>query len=325
MLALLISFNLLFGQTEISSAIIRGSFDASQASGEVSPFDIGATDPATCTASKRPVFYNTTSNLLKVCDTNNVWTVISGAVSSVTAGATGLMICSPTTGVVVCDADPTFAPAKNGTNAWTGSNDFSGGSKTAPARIGSADPGTCDPTVREQFFNTTSNLLKSCNTANVWTPVGGIVLKGQGGAGSSSATETAILTVLMPLMTTDSVCKGEVTFYKPTTNNTWVLNIRNATAGGTLLGSLDASILLAARTQAAVKFRVSNSAASVQEWSGYWQSAATATAQLDFANTGNAVTRQTIDLSAAWNLVFTAQSTGSSDNIKAMTYDIQCY
>lgn len=55
-----------------------------------------------------------------------------GAVSSVTAGPTGALTCTPTTGAVVCDADTAYVPNKAGSNTWTGANDFTGGSLLIP-------------------------------------------------------------------------------------------------------------------------------------------------------------------------------------------------
>jgi hypothetical protein len=54
----------------------------------------------------------------------------SGAVSSVTAGPLGALVCTPTTGAVVCDADPLYVPNKTGSNTWTGVNDFTGATVT---------------------------------------------------------------------------------------------------------------------------------------------------------------------------------------------------
>jgi hypothetical protein len=58
---------------------------------------------------------------------------------------------------------------------YTGVVNASGATQTAPFRIGAADPGTCDNTLREFFYNTVSNKLKVCNTLNVWTAAGGVL------------------------------------------------------------------------------------------------------------------------------------------------------
>ena len=49
--------------------------------------------------------------------------------------------------------------------------DFTNAGQTIPARKLSADPATC--TVGEQYYNTTSNILKVCTAANTWTAPGG--------------------------------------------------------------------------------------------------------------------------------------------------------
>lgn len=56
----------------------------------------------------------------------------ASAVSSVTAGPTGALRCTPTTGAVVCDVDTLYVPNKTGSNTWTGTNDFTGGSLLIP-------------------------------------------------------------------------------------------------------------------------------------------------------------------------------------------------
>jgi len=49
--------------------------------------------------------------------------------------------------------------------------DFTNAGQTIPARKLAADPATC--TLGEQYFNTTSNVLKVCTAANTWTAPGG--------------------------------------------------------------------------------------------------------------------------------------------------------
>jgi len=56
---------------------------------------------------------------------------------------------------------------------FTGPLDASTSTQTAPFQIGAADPGTCDNTLREFFYNTAENKLKVCNTLNTWTGAGG--------------------------------------------------------------------------------------------------------------------------------------------------------
>jgi hypothetical protein len=61
----------------------------------------------------------------------------------------------------------------NGGRIIVGPFDASGASKTAPFRIGADDPVTCDPSVREFFFNTGTNRLKVCTATNTWSDAGG--------------------------------------------------------------------------------------------------------------------------------------------------------
>jgi hypothetical protein len=49
--------------------------------------------------------------------------------------------------------------------------DFTNAGQTIPARKLAADPSTC--TLGEQYFNTTSNILKVCTATNTWTAPGG--------------------------------------------------------------------------------------------------------------------------------------------------------
>lgn len=67
----------------------------------------------------------------------------------------------------------TAVSRQGGANTFTSTLNASGATQTAPVRVGSADPGTCSSAIRELFFNTTTNLLKSCNTDNVWTTISG--------------------------------------------------------------------------------------------------------------------------------------------------------
>jgi len=94
----------------------------------------------------------------------------SGAVSSVTAGASGALTISPTTGAVVGDADTAYVPGKTTSNTWTGVNDFSGATRTAPMKVGTSDPGTC--TVGDFLFRSDTGTTKACTATNTWTAVG---------------------------------------------------------------------------------------------------------------------------------------------------------
>lgn len=94
----------------------------------------------------------------------------SGAVSSVTAGASGALTISPTTGAVVVDVDTAYVPGKTTSNTWTGVNDFSGATRTAPMKVGTSDPGTC--TVGDFLFRSDTGTTKACTASNTWTAVG---------------------------------------------------------------------------------------------------------------------------------------------------------
>jgi hypothetical protein len=99
------------------------------------------------------------------CTAVNTWTQFGYV-----AGASGALASSCSS--VPCTIDITAAvPLKALANIWTGANDFSGASKTAPFRVLTTDPASCDPTSREWVFNTTTNTLKSCNSTNTWTAV----------------------------------------------------------------------------------------------------------------------------------------------------------
>lgn len=58
-----------------------------------------------------------------------------------------------------------------GPATFWGNTDSSAATKTAPNRVGPTDPATCDPAVRETFFNTGTNKLKVCTSTNTWTLV----------------------------------------------------------------------------------------------------------------------------------------------------------
>jgi hypothetical protein len=99
------------------------------------------------------------------CTAANTWTQFGYV-----AGGSGALSSSCSS--LPCTIDITAAvPLKALANIWTGANDFSGAAKTAPFQASATDPANCDPASREFFFNTTTNTLKSCNSANTWTVV----------------------------------------------------------------------------------------------------------------------------------------------------------
>jgi hypothetical protein len=108
--------------------------------------------------------------LAEAAVSGGVWTMATdkrGALSlwHYTAGE-GLMVDAPTGRQF--NVDSTVA-RRDGSNVYTGDNDFSAATKTAPVRQGASDPATCDESAREMFYNTSSNTLKICNAANTWS------------------------------------------------------------------------------------------------------------------------------------------------------------
>ena len=148
---------------------VTGGGGGGGAATSIAPVTV-ATLPATCALGDIRYVTDATvsAGLIRryVCPTTNTW-VQEGYVAG-GSGAVAVQCSSPP-----CTIDVTSAvPLKASANAYTGSNDYSGATKTAMIRIGATDPVTCDATVREQFFNTTSNTLKTCNAANTWASVG---------------------------------------------------------------------------------------------------------------------------------------------------------
>lgn len=72
-------------------------------------------------------------------------------------------------GVCLVGPNTSVIPSFTGQNIYTGLNDFSGASKTAPFRLSAGPPPTCDSISREFYFDTILSTLNVCNTKNVWT------------------------------------------------------------------------------------------------------------------------------------------------------------
>lgn len=67
---------------------------------------------------------------------------------------------------------PQVLPSLNGpANVFTNANNFSEASVTAMIRLADADPPECDDTIKEQYFNTTTNTVRYCRERNVWATV----------------------------------------------------------------------------------------------------------------------------------------------------------
>lgn len=62
--------------------LICNSISYSQATGPAKNIRFGATDPATCTANIGQVFFNTTSDQLKICTATNTWTALAAGAGS---------------------------------------------------------------------------------------------------------------------------------------------------------------------------------------------------------------------------------------------------
>ena len=106
---------------------------------------------------------------LYTCGATDTW-----AQAGVQADGTGYIVvtcASPSS----CLVGPNLSvlPTLTGPNAFLGSSDFSGASKTAIFRLASTAPATCDATAREAYFDTTTNVASVCSSTNIWTPVGG--------------------------------------------------------------------------------------------------------------------------------------------------------
>lgn len=61
----------------------------------------------------------------------------------------------------------------NGDRKFTGNFDTSAAKKVTSPRLLASEPGTCDATTREQYYNTTTNKLRVCNTTNTWSDLSG--------------------------------------------------------------------------------------------------------------------------------------------------------
>ncbi len=100
-----------------------------------------------------------------ISGTDNQFVLKSGS-----NGVTKAFPCFDTTGTNI-EHDGTCFAELGENNVYMGNNDFSAANKTSPVRIGSIDPAACTASIREFFFNTTTNTLKSCNADNVWTAI----------------------------------------------------------------------------------------------------------------------------------------------------------
>jgi hypothetical protein len=79
------------------------------------------------------------------------------------------IVLTQTAGRAQIDVDLGIVPSLAGANVFTGQTVASVATKTAPNRIGTSDPPNCDPSVRETFYNTSTNTLRVCTGTNSWT------------------------------------------------------------------------------------------------------------------------------------------------------------
>lgn len=97
----------------------------------------------------------------------------SGAVSSVTAGATGALVISPTTGAVVADIDTAYVPAKTAANTFTGINTFNGSRTEVKHLVGVGSA----PTI-SAGFGTTPSVAGTDVAARITVGTGGTAQTG---------------------------------------------------------------------------------------------------------------------------------------------------
>ena len=112
--------------------------------------------------------------------------------------------------------------------------DFTNASQTIPARKLSADPATC--TVGEQYFNTTSNVLRLCTAANTWTTPGGGTVSSVGLSTSNNVftISGSPITSSGSLTLTPSGTSGGIPYFSSATAmaSSTALNANNVVVGG---------------------------------------------------------------------------------------------
>lgn len=134
--------------------------------GNGSTFTVSVVPSCSDTVNSK-LLYNSATNAFSCGSDQN-----SGGGSAYNVGPSGALAIDTVPSPDEIDIVTSVVPLKASANIWTGANTFFGASKFS-MRGGTSDPGTCDATVREMFFNSTTNLLKSCNTTNVWTAISG--------------------------------------------------------------------------------------------------------------------------------------------------------
>jgi hypothetical protein len=90
--------------------------------------------------------------------------------------------------------------------------DFTNAGQTIPARKLASDPATC--TVGEQYFNTTSNVLKLCTATNTWTlPAGSVSSVGLSSANNVFTISGSPVTSSGTLTLTPSGTSGGIPYF----------------------------------------------------------------------------------------------------------------
>ena len=86
------------------------------------PFAVGSSDPASC--SEGEAFYNSTSNLFKICTATNTWEAPTGGGSTYVAGSSGGITINTAANPDEIDIDTAVVPRKSAANVMTGLNTF---------------------------------------------------------------------------------------------------------------------------------------------------------------------------------------------------------
>ena len=148
--------------------------------------------------------------LADIAISSGSWGAISdqqAVLSTVPLIAGSGIIVSGAAGSSKIDVDPSVVPLLAGVNNYTGQLLATGASKTAPFKIGPVDPATCDPSIRESFFNTTANVLKFCTTVGsqgVWSTVS----SAWGSIGGTLADQADLNTALASKVNTTRTVNG---------------------------------------------------------------------------------------------------------------------
>lgn len=263
--------------------------------------------------------------IVKMNSAQTAFVLVEG---NLVGGATSCVTVDYSVSPPTVDINTACVMTQTGTNTPTGANDFSGASKTAPARIGSADPGTCDNATREQFFNTTSNTLKYCGpSANTWTAMGGgaTLIKGHGTNSTGTTSEVQLAAISMPAMATDSYCQIKGVWTKSGTAGNWTQKLRLTNTSGTTFAISGASG--ATSTLVNMDIWIFNTGATTQKITGPyygWVNDLTAAYYPDQGGGGNGFSSTAANLSSAWILSVDSIAGAAGDTITLSSYNVSC-